>query len=109
MALLNPTAFSFAEANASAQQLTGAVIRVGVATGGPYTTGTFPITAAELSAGLSSGNFSGTLASIGDSLPAGNYFAVVTATNAVGSSGNSNEFAFQVLGVPAPPTNFSLA
>lgn len=109
MTVLNPTSFTVTDTQAQAQGVSAITITVGVAAGGPYTTGSYPITAAELSAGLASGNFTGTLASIGETLASGTYFAVCTATNAAGVSGNSPEVEFQVLKVPTPPTAFVLS
>lgn len=107
--VLNPVNFNIVDTVASAQGVTSITINVGVATGGPYTTASFKLTAAEISAGLAAGTFTGTLASVGDALPAGNYFAVCTATNATGTSGNSPEAAFTVQAAPSPPTGFTLA
>lgn len=106
----NPTGFTITDAVAAAQQVTGVTIIVGVATGGPYTAGTFPLTAAEVAAGLAAnGVFTGTLASIGENLPPGTYFAVATATNAAGVSKDSPEIEFTVLAAPTAPTGFSVA
>jgi hypothetical protein len=108
MTVLNPTTFTITDATAKADGVTAITVHVGTTTGGPYPTA-FPITSGELSAGMASGNFTGTLASIGDSLGAGTYFAVATATNPTGVSGNSPEVTFQVLALPQAPTVFSVA
>lgn len=105
---VNPASFTITDAVASAQSVTGVTINVGTATGGPYTH-SYPLTAAEVTAGLTAGSFTGTLASIGEALGAGTYYAVATATNAAGTSGNSPEVEFIVLAVPTPPTAFSVA
>jgi hypothetical protein len=106
--MLNPTTFTITDANAKAEGVTAVTILVGGTTGGPYPN-SFPITAAELTAGLPTGNFTGTLASIGETLGAGTYFAVATATNATGVSAHSPEVTFQILALPSAPTAFSLA
>lgn len=107
-AVLNPTGFTITDTAAQAQNVTAITIMVGTASGGPYTH-SYPITGAELSAGLASGTFTGTLASIGETLGAGTYFAVCTATNAAGTSGVSPEASFQVLSVPSAPTNLAFS
>jgi len=87
-AVLNPVTFTIGDAVASTQSVTGVTILVGTTSGGPYTH-SYPLTAAEVSAGLASGSFTGTLASIGETLGPGLYFAVATA--------------------PTAPTSFSVA
>lgn len=108
MTVLNPTTATITDPTAAADGVTGIAIHVGTATGGPYPT-VFQLTAAEVSAGLASGNFTATLASIGDNLGSGTYFAVATATNATGVSGNSPEASFQVQKVPSAPTVLSFS
>ena len=108
MTVLNPTNFTVSDPVASAENVTGVTILVGTVSGGPYTH-SYPLTAAEISAGLASGSFTGTLASIGETLPRGTYFAVAKATNAVGASGNSPEVTFQVETAPSAPVSLVLA
>jgi hypothetical protein len=103
MAVLNPTQFTITDPTAQAQGIIGITLLVGTATGGPYPH-SYPLTAAEVSAGLASGSFTGTLASVGETLGAGTYYAVATATNAAGTSGVSPEASFQALSVPTAPT-----
>jgi hypothetical protein len=106
--VVNPNTFTVSDPVASAQSVTGVTILVGTVSGGPYPN-VYPLTAAEISAGLASGTFTGTLASIGETLPSGTYFAVATATNAIGTSGNSPEVTFQVLTAPSAPVSLVLA
>lgn len=107
-AVINPTGFTITDATAQANGVTGLTINVGTVSGGPYPH-SYQVTAAELAAGLASGTFTGTLASIGETLGAGTYFAVATATNAAGVSAPSPEASFQVLPVPVAPTALSFA
>ena len=107
--VLNPTTFNITDTLASVQSITGLKILVGTVSGGPYTAGTFNLTAAEVSAGLASGNFTGTLASIGENLGPGTYFAVAEAVNTAGTSANSPEVSIQVLAAPTAPTVFIVA
>jgi hypothetical protein len=107
--VVNPLNFAITDVVAQSQSVTLISINVGTVSGGPYTAHSYPLTAAELAAGMAAGNFSGTLASIGENLPPGTYFAVATATNAAGTSAPSPEVSFQVLATPSPPTAFSVS
>jgi len=107
-AVVNPKNFDIVDAVAAAQSVTGLTLLVGTASGGPYPNA-FPLTAAEVSAGLAAGNFSGTLQSIGEALGPGTYFAVATATNLGGTSGSSPEASFQVPSPPTAPTALSFS
>jgi hypothetical protein len=107
--VVNPAGFTIDDSVAQAQGVTSVQITVGTTSGGPYTTATWTLTAAQVAAGLAGGVFSGTLASIGDTLGAGTYYAVATVTNAAGTSGPSPQVEFQVVTVPTAPSAFSLA
>lgn len=108
MAVVNPKSFDIIDAAAQSEGVTAITLMVGTVSGGPYPN-VYPITGAELAAGLSSGNFQGTLASIGETLGPGTYFAVATATNAGGTSGFSPEATFQVVAPPTAPTGLSFS
>jgi len=109
MPVLNPTTFTITDTTAQSNGVTGLNINVGTVAGGPYTAHSYPLTAAEVSAGLPTGTFTGSLASIGEALGPGTYFAVSTATNASGTSGNSPEVNFQVQTAPVAPSAFTVS
>lgn len=107
-AVVNPKNVDVLDAVAAADGVTGITLLVGTVSGGPYPNA-FPLTAAEVAAGLSAGNFAATLASIGETLGPGTYFAVATATNLGGTSGFSPEASFQVVAPPHAPTGLSFS
>jgi hypothetical protein len=104
--VLNPTkGFTIANAQMSADQVTGATIEFGPTSGGPYTT-IFAVPAALVTAGEAAGSI---LVPIGDvTLPSGVSYCVATISNAAGQSAISDEVGVQLLGVPSAPT-FSVA
>jgi hypothetical protein len=105
----NPTTFQIVDTTLIADKVTAMAVSFGTVSGGPYTL-IAAVPAVDIT-GAANGVVSGTLASLNEQLAPGIWYAVASATNATGTSGNSPEVAFEIvsaLPLPAAPTGFTL-
>ena len=107
MTAVNPKSFTITDPTFVADQVTSMNLCFGTAKGGPYPT-VVAVPAADITAEVG-GVVTGTFASLNETLAPGIWYGVAQAVNGAGTSGNSPEYEFQILPLPAAPTSFTLA
>jgi len=110
MTVINPKTFAIGDPNVVAEGDTAFLMKVGTATGGPYTVSSAAVQISSLT--LNGTVYTGQWASLAFSpalSPFTTYFVVAEAQNAQGVSGGSPEASFSIATAPAAPTSLTLA